>query len=184
MAKLHKSKSNPNPVGRQWFEGKDIKEVVAKLENVFAIDGTVEEACSYAEISRDSFYRYLKANPDLRNRIEDLRQKPVLKARQTVVTKLGESYSNAMDYLKRKRRLEFGDSTDITTGGQPFKPFDELPKDISIRKNKTNYSKNKSDTRRNSSGKDNRDSDVPDSEGDARQETNSDKRGFREFSSP
>ena len=62
-------------------------------------------------------------------------------------------------------------------------PFDELPEDISIRKNKTNHPKNKSDTRRNSGGKDNRDSDVPDSEGDARQETDPNKRGFREFSS-
>jgi predicted DNA-binding protein YlxM (UPF0122 family) len=91
---------------------------IAKLEQAFAIDCSVEEACSYADISRDCFYDHLKINPAFSDRIADLRQRPVLKARQTVVQKIGENYSNAMDYLKRKKKLEFGDSTDITSGGE------------------------------------------------------------------
>ena len=117
MAKLHRKNSAPNPVGSPSVI---TEAVVAKLENVFAIDGSVEEACSYAEISRDAFYDYLKKNKEFSDKIEQLREKPVLKARQTAVQKLGESYTNAMDYLKRKRRREFGDSTDITTGFEPF----------------------------------------------------------------
>ena len=93
-------------------------EVVTKLEQAFAIDASVEEACSYADISRKVYYEYLKRNPAFSDRIEELRQRPVLKARQTVATKLSESYSNAMDYLKRKRKHEFGDSTDLTSGGE------------------------------------------------------------------
>lgn len=84
-------------------------EVVAKLEQVFAIDGTVEEACSYAEISRNTFYDYVKKNTDFSNRIEDLRQRPILKARQTVVSSLSEP-NNAFRYLEKKRRQEFGDT--------------------------------------------------------------------------
>lgn len=120
MGKLHRKKSSENPVGRPSVitEG-----VIAKLENVFAIDGSVEEACSYAEISRDAFYDYLKKNKEFSDKIEQLRQKPILKARQTAVQKLGESYQNAMDYLKRKRKREFGDTTDITTG---FNPITEI----------------------------------------------------------
>jgi hypothetical protein len=34
--------------------------VVLKLEQAFAIDSTVEEACSYADIARNTFYEYLK----------------------------------------------------------------------------------------------------------------------------
>ena len=93
-------------------------ETINKLEQAFAIDSTVEEACSYAEISRQTFYDWMKKNPQFSDRIEELRQKPLLKARQTVVQKLGESYSNSMDYLKRKRKLEFGDSSDLTSGGE------------------------------------------------------------------
>ena len=42
-----------------------------------------------------------------------MRDKPTLKARQTVIQKFTESYSNAMDYLKRKKKIEFGDSVEV-----------------------------------------------------------------------
>lgn len=102
------------PVGRQWFDGKDEKEVLAKLEQVFAIDGTVKEACSYADISYDSFYRYLKQHEELRNRIDQLRERPILKARQTIVKDL-ETPSGAQWYLERKRKKEFGNAP-VTPG--------------------------------------------------------------------
>ena len=121
MGKIHKQKSDKNPVGRPTVM---TPEVIAKLEQVFAIDGSVEEACSYAEIGRNSFYDYLKINPDFSNRIADLRERPVLKARQTAVNKIDESYSNAMDYLKRKKKLEFGDGIDVTSGGKPIPLLD------------------------------------------------------------
>lgn len=89
-------------------------EVVVKLEHAFAIDSTVEEACSYAEISRDIFYDYLKREPKFSDRIAELRQKPVLAARDRVVKGIHESYSNAMDYLKRKKKLEFAERIEQT----------------------------------------------------------------------
>lgn len=92
-------------------------ETVMKLEQAFAIDCTVEEACSYAEISRQSFYEHIKRNPEFTDRIEDLRQRPVLKARQTIVKSL-DNPQHAFEYLKRKRKKEFGDSKDITSDGK------------------------------------------------------------------
>lgn len=92
--------------------------VILKLEQAFAIGCPVEEACSYAEIARNTFYEYLKKNPKYQDRIDYLRDKPVLAARQRAVQGVKESYPNAMDYLKRKKRLEFGDSQDITSGGE------------------------------------------------------------------
>lgn len=91
--------------------------VVVKLEHAFAIDCTVEEACSYAEISRDAFYDYLKKYPKFSDRIAELRLKPILKARQTVVKSLGDTNS-AYKYLSKKARKEFGDNLDITSGGE------------------------------------------------------------------
>lgn len=102
----------------------DTPEVHRKIEEAAALDASVEEIAFYADISRDSYYEILKRNPDFSDRIAKLRQKPVLAARQAVVKKSTESYGNAMDYLKRKRKLEFGDSVEHTGEGLKI-VFDE-----------------------------------------------------------
>jgi hypothetical protein len=88
-------------------------EIVAKLEQAFAIDATVEEACSYADISRDAFYDHLKREPRFSDRIAELRQRPVLKARQTVVKSL-DTPQGAQWYLARKRKNEFAERLENT----------------------------------------------------------------------
>ena len=85
-------------------------ETVKKLEEAFAIDASAEEACFYADISRETYYKWIKNNKAFSDRIESMRQRPVLLARQTAIQKIPESYSNAMDYLSRKRRDEFGNA--------------------------------------------------------------------------
>jgi len=83
-------------------------ETIKKLEEVFAIDGTIEEACFYADIRTQTYYNWIKEKPELKVRFDELRNRPVLKARQEVMKGLN-CYSNAMDYLKRKKIKEFGD---------------------------------------------------------------------------
>lgn len=90
-------------------EGRPTKltdETVKKLEEVFAIDGSVEEACFYADISRQTYYQWIKENPELNDRFQALRERPVLKARQTVVKSL-DNPDNAFKYLERKKKNEF-----------------------------------------------------------------------------
>jgi len=111
---------------------------VRKLEEAFAIDASVSEACFFANISRDTYYRWVKENQELSDRFEALRNKPILKARKAVVDKLDESYQNAMDYLKRKRKKEFGDNLDVTSehkqlpiyGGHSIQGYPSDQKDI------------------------------------------------------
>lgn len=94
-------------------------EKVTKLEQAFAIDCTVEEACSYAEVSRKVYYEYIKRHPEFGDRIEELRQKPILKARQTIVKNL-DNPQHAQWYLSRKKKLEFAEryEADITSNGE------------------------------------------------------------------
>ena len=101
-------------------------EVIKQLEEVAALDGTVEEMAFYAGVHRDTVYLWLKEDDVLSDRIRELRQRPVLKARQTVNAKMGESYANAVDYLKRKKKDEFGDSHDITTKGEAVTTTPEI----------------------------------------------------------
>jgi hypothetical protein len=59
--------------------------VLVKLEQAFALGCTDLEACFYAGIGKSSLYRYEDNNPDFRERKEELKMKPVLLARQTVM---------------------------------------------------------------------------------------------------
>jgi len=88
-------------------------EVVTKLEEVFALDGTVEEACFYAGISRNAYYEWIKAKPELNDRFEELRQRPFLKARQTIVKNLDQP-EHAKWYMERKKKLEFAGRSELT----------------------------------------------------------------------
>lgn len=106
-----------NPVGRPTVM---TTEVILKLEQAFAIDATVEEACSYAEIGRNTFYEYLKKNPEFQDRIDDLRQRPILKARQTIAKAL-ENPVHAQWYIERKRKKEFSQRVEQTgADGSPL----------------------------------------------------------------
>lgn len=85
-------------------------EMKSKIEEVAALDGSVEEMAYYCDVSRQTIYNWLDEDKELFDRVERLRERPVLKARQTVVKRLDESYQNAVDYLKRKKKHEFGDN--------------------------------------------------------------------------
>ncbi len=100
-------------IGRKWFDGKDEKEVLAKFMEVWGIGGTDAEAAFYADVSKDSISRYVKQNPNVSEIREKLKEKPILKARKAVFAGL-DTYANGMDYLKRKKKAEFGDSQEIT----------------------------------------------------------------------
>ena len=90
------------------------EEVIRKIEEVAALDGSVAEMAYYADCHVDTIYAYMAGNKEFSERIKKLREKPVLAARQRAVKGATESYSNAMDYLKRKKKLEFGDSIEHT----------------------------------------------------------------------
>jgi hypothetical protein len=112
--KSEKKIKEPNPVGRPTIMTPDI---VNKLEEIFAIGGTDEEACFYADISKQTLYNYQDKNPEFVDRKEALKETPILLARRTIV----EALKNPLDarwYLEKKRKKEFGNVVDITSGGE------------------------------------------------------------------
>ncbi|MCE7936296.1 hypothetical protein DYH10_00675 [Candidatus Saccharibacteria bacterium CPR2] len=99
--------------GRKLWDGKSQDIVIPKLEAAFAVDATVTEACFYADISTSSYYRFVEKNSQFRDRFAQLRNKPVLLARQTVVNALKTDPHLAFRYLEKKRKLEFGKTVQI-----------------------------------------------------------------------
>jgi hypothetical protein len=93
------------------------EEVIRKIEEVASLDGSVEEMAYYAGIHRDTIYAKLAEDKDFSDRIQHLKERPVLKARQTVVRSLDDP-NHAFKYLERKRKKEFGGNLDVTSGGE------------------------------------------------------------------
>ena len=88
---------------------KQTPEILTKLEQAFAYDATIAEACFYAGISETTYYRWIEEKPELRERFEELRNTPVLKAREEWIKKFGEDWRACESYLKRKLKDEFSE---------------------------------------------------------------------------
>lgn len=87
-------------------------EIISKLEDVFALGGTDEEACFYAGIGKSTLYNYQEKNPEFVERKEALKLKPVLKARQTMIKDL-DNVDSAKWYLEKKEPT-FKNRLDVT----------------------------------------------------------------------
>ena len=89
-------------------------ENILKLEQVYSLDASFGEVATYLDVAPQTIYNWEKANPKLFEKLHRLSEKPVLKARQTVIQKLGENYSDAMDYLSRKKKSEFSTRQEVS----------------------------------------------------------------------
>lgn len=91
----------------------------SKIEQAAALGASFEEIAFYAGIHRTTLYRWVAEDEELKDRIEELQQQPILKARQTIVRSL-EQPEQAKWYIERKSKREFSTrtETDITSGGE------------------------------------------------------------------
>lgn len=123
MPKKGKPKGKKSVGGRRLFDGKNIKDVIQKLEAVWAIDGSDKEAALYADISPAALCDYLKKNPKVSERKEALRNRPVLKARQEVVKGLDKNPEFSLKYLERKQAKEFAPQSMMKHSGDAKEPI-------------------------------------------------------------
>lgn len=88
--------------------------VVGKLEQAFMHDCTVEEACVYAGIHKDTYYEFCKQYPEFPDRVAALRCYPTLVAKRTVINAILNGNTRlAWKYLERKLPQEFSSRTSI-----------------------------------------------------------------------
>lgn len=94
-----------------------------KIKEAAAIGASAEEMAYFCNVSKQTIYNWFKVDPELFDEIERLRERPVLKARQTIVKALDDP-EQAKWFLARKRKKEFSERTeqdvDVTSGGKPI----------------------------------------------------------------
>ena len=81
--------------------------LVGKLEYAFALGCSVTESCLYADISRDTYYEWCKTDTKLSDRMEELRESPILIARETVIKGIRRDPDLALRFLERRKKDEF-----------------------------------------------------------------------------
>lgn len=82
-------------------------QVIAKLEEAFALGCTDLEASLYANIAPATLYNYQEKNQGFLERKTQLKETPILKARATVIKALESSPELALKFLERRKKDEF-----------------------------------------------------------------------------
>lgn len=97
--------------------------VLGKLQEAFAFDCSIEEACFYADINPDTYYVYVKKHPKFSEKVKALKQRPVLLARQSVINGFADDPNLALKYLERKRKAEFSTKTETDVKMEVVQPI-------------------------------------------------------------
>lgn len=98
------------------------EEVVGKLEYAFGIGANVKQACFYANIHKDTYYQWMKDNPTLSDRLDEIKEKLPLKALENVATSIegGTVKGNlsTSQWLLEKKQAEFANKLAIEHSGE------------------------------------------------------------------
>ena len=83
--------------------------VVSKLEVAFCVGASVTEACLVAGISRESYYVFVRENPDYSDRFKQLQQKTILAAKKRIADAIEDGdTATARWLLERRCKEEYG----------------------------------------------------------------------------
>lgn len=99
---------------------------VTKLVAAFHKGFNDDEACSYAVISRNSFYRWYREDADFRDKIDQAKLQPNLHAKELVIDAIESGDVNAAKWwLERKAKAEFGTRSEVALEGSIVIPDPE-----------------------------------------------------------
>ena len=107
-------------------------ELVTKLESILKIGGSVVEACSYAMISKETYYRWLEEKPDFLTKMESAQRYPDIVAKNIVVDSMtkNKDVTTAKWWLEKR---EFKNSNQTNVQVNNFIPLlgGDSAKDVS-----------------------------------------------------
>lgn len=88
-------------------------EILIKLREYFSYGCSDREACTLCMIGESTLYKYQEDHPEFKEEKKRLKEEVILGARKTIVNATKEDPKAAMDFMKRKKRDEFGDRQEI-----------------------------------------------------------------------
>lgn len=99
-------------------------ETLQVLEKYFAQGFNDAEACLMADIGTSTLYRYMKNNPEYRERKRVLKRKPIMQAKINVNKKLNEGCINTSTFVLKTRDSEnYSETVNNKISGDPDNPL-------------------------------------------------------------
>lgn len=107
--------TNPQetPICQCGVMKKMLPEVVRKLEEAFSIGANISQSCFYADISRDTYYRWINENPELSDRFTAFQDKVPLKAKENIARSIHAGSVGDSWRLLEKRDPDYTDKVKI-----------------------------------------------------------------------
>jgi len=89
-----------------------------KIDEAAAYGCTNAEIALYCDIETKTIYNWFNRDPKLKERVKQLKDKPILLARQTVLKAIkNDNAEMALKYLERKKKDEFSLKTETEVKG-------------------------------------------------------------------
>lgn len=96
---------------------------VMKFEEGLLLGMTIEMACLFADISKQTYYEYCKKNPDYNDRVKILRTNLGMKATAVVANDIQQGDVKVSQwYLERRHKEDYGNNIDVTSDGEIIQP--------------------------------------------------------------
>lgn len=89
------------------------EKVVARLVEAFNNSYNVTEACQYAQISRETYYRWLKEIPEFEPIIEEAKAMPLRKAKETITSAIVQGDVNTAKWYVERRDPDFKPKAEV-----------------------------------------------------------------------
>jgi len=116
---------NEKGKGRKLFNGRQIQDVIKRLEDIFIIGGGVTQACAHAEIAKQTYYEFIKDKPYLVDHFKHLSERLVIVSLNTIAKSAQNNPVTAMTILSKKMK-EYSPSSTLLLGEDPDNKFTTL----------------------------------------------------------
>ena len=103
-----------NTANAWWLDPIKVELFIAACKK----NATDEQACGYAGITRGQLEYFMKLHPDFLGIKALAKQFPVLLAKERIVNQIPKNTELAKWYLEKHEKATYGDSIDVTSGGE------------------------------------------------------------------
>ena len=100
-------------------------DTIRKLEEAASFRLNVTESCAHANISRDTYYEWMKKVPGLSDRLDDLRTNPTIRAKRRIVSQIDNDTNTAFRYLEKESPEEYGEKVKLEHSGEMTQRLDD-----------------------------------------------------------